>query len=481
MLTQQVLAEFDEALGTDRIDDDVAELLPYASDASFSGRIPDAVAHPSTTEAVSRVMKIASRWNIAVVPRGSGTSLTGGPVPLNGGLVLDLAGMNQILEIDPGTSTATVQAGVRNVELQCAAAAHGLFYPPDPASWERCTLGGNVACDAGGPRCLKYGVTKSYVLGLVVVLADGRVLRLGGKFLKNATGYQLLQLFIGSEGTLGIITEIILRMLPLPQAYAAAAVPFADLEDASVAVTAILSAGLLPEKVELMDRVTLAAVEDEGGLGLPSAAGAMLLIEQDGSLPDVVNQEIGRIGEICRRHGALDVRIATDPADREKLWTARRAASDALARRYPNKTSEDIVVPRSQIPEMVRRISQIAQSTGLEIAVFGHAGDGNLHPTILFNRAIPGEMEKVEQAASAIFAASLELGGTLSGEHGIGALKRAFLRDAVGDETLAVLGAIKQLFDPLGLLNPGKVFAPAGTSKVGFLTDLPVLDNIAAG
>ncbi len=481
MLPPEALAELSEAIGAGRIATDVRDLIPYASDATFSGRIPDAVAHPSTTDEVSRLMRVASRRHIVVVPRGSGTSLTGGPVPLAGGLVLDLAGMNQIVEIDPSTSTATVQAGVRNVDLQRAAAAYGLFYPPDPASWESCTLGGNVACDAGGPRCLKYGVTKSYVLGLVVVLADGRVLRLGGKLLKNATGYQLLQLFIGSEGTLGVITEIVLRLLPLPEAYATAAVEFATLEDASLAVTAVLSAGLLPAKLELMDRVTLAALGDALNLRLPASAGAVLLIEQDGTASGVVNEEISKMAEICRKHRALDVQVATQASERDKLWAARRAASDALGRLRPNKTSEDIVVPRSQIPEMVRRIGRIAESTGLEIAVFGHAGDGNLHPTILFDRKLPGEMQRVEQAAAEIFRAALELGGTLSGEHGIGALKRAFIRDAVGDDSLALMVAIKQLFDPLGLLNPGKVFPPAGASQVGFLTDLPVLDGLATG
>jgi glycolate oxidase len=481
MLSEQVLAELGEAIGADLIDTDRLAVLPYASDAAFAGHVPDAVAHPSTTEAVSRLMRVVSRHTISLVPRGSGTGLTGGAVPLTGGLILDLARMNHIIEIDPTTSTATVQAGVRNGDLQRAAAAYGLFYPPDPASWETCTLGGNVACDAGGPRCLKYGVTRNYVLGLEVVLVDGRVLRLGGKLLKNATGYQLLQLFIGSEGTLGIITQMILRLLPLPQAYATAAVQFASLLDAGTAVTAVLSAGLLPARLELMDHVTLLAVEDALHLGLPAEADALLIIEQDGSLLSTVNSEIDQIADICREHQALHVQVATGDEEREKLWMARRAASDSLMRLRPNKTSEDIVVPRSQIPEMIRRIDQIAASTGLVIAVFGHAGDGNLHPSILFDRALSGEMEKVELAVSAIFRAALDLGGTLSGEHGIGVLKRAFLRDAVGDDSLAFMAGVKQLFDPLGLLNPGKIFAPPGMSQVGFLRDLPVLDNFAAG
>ena len=478
MLTSQALAELRQAVGSDSLlQTEPVALLPYASDATFAGHLPDAVVHPRTTEQVSRLLQVAQSHRIALVPRGSGTGLAGGAVPLAGGLVVDLAQMNQIIEIDPSTSTATVQAGVRNADLQRAAAPYGLFYPPDPASWERCTLGGNVACDAGGPRCLKYGVTKSYVLGMTVVLADGRVLRLGGKLLKNASGYQLLQLFVGSEGTLGVITELTLRLLPRPQSLATAAVHFATLDDAGVAVTSVLGAGLLPATVELMDRVTIQAVEDALHLGLPPAAGALLIIEQDGTLQESVNQEIEQIAAICRRNGALSVEVAKTAENRDRLWTARRAASDALARLRPNKISEDIVVPRDQIPEVIRRIGEIGDSAGLKIAVFGHAGDGNLHPTILFDRAVPGEMARVEQVAAAIFRASLDLGGTLSGEHGIGALKRAFLREAVGDETMALMVSIKQLFDPLGLLNPGKVFAPPDTSVAGFLHDMPVLDN----
>ncbi len=481
MLPEDILAELRAVVGADAVETAPDALLSYASDATFAQHLPDAVAHPTTTEQVSDLLRIASRQRLAIVPRGSGTSLSGGAVPLTGGLVISLARMNRIVEVDPATSTATVQAGVLNGDLQRAAAQHGLFYPPDPASWERCTLGGNVACDAGGPRCLKYGVTKSYVLGLTVVLMDGRVLRLGGKLLKNATGYQLLQLFVGSEGTLGIITEITLRLLPLPRAYATAAVHFATLEDASAAVTAVLGGGLLPATVELMDRVTLHAVENALHLGMPREAGALLIIEQDGSEQETVNREIAEIAEICRQHGALAVQMAATAEERAKLWAARRGASDALALLRPNKTSEDIVVPRSQIPAMVRRIGEISAEVGLPIAVFGHAGDGNLHPTILFDRAIPGEMARVEQAVAAIFRAALALGGMLSGEHGIGSLKRAFLRDAIGDEQLALMASIKQLFDPQGLLNPGKIFAPAGATQTGFLADMPTLDNYATG
>jgi len=366
--------------------------------------------------------------------------------------------MNHILEIDPQTSTAAVEAGVINGDLQHALEPFGLFYPPDPASLMQCSLGGNVACNAGGPRCLKYGVTKDYVLGMTVVLADGRILHLGGKVLKSAVGYQLIQLFIGSEGTLGVITELILRLLPRPKAYATAAAFFADLDKASQAVTALFSHGLLPTAVELMDAVTLRAVEYNLPVGLSAETGTLLLIEQDGYDQHDVQREIRVIEHLCHESGALQVQIAVSQEEREKLWKTRRAASDALGRMRPNKLGEDIVVPRSQIPEMIRRINQISKQFGLPIAVFGHAGDGNLHPNILFDQQRAGERELVQQAAAAIFQAALELGGTLSGEHGIGLLKREYLSQALEEDVIDMMKGIKQLFDPTGLLNPGKIF-----------------------
>jgi glycolate oxidase len=375
-----------------------------------------------------------------------------------------------------------VQPGVVTGDLQKAVEKIGLFYPPDPASLNQSTIGGNVACNAGGPRCLKYGVTKDYVLGVTVVLMDGKVLRLGGRTVKNVTGYQLVQLFVGSEGSLGVITEIILRLVPLPRYRSTAAAYFPALDAASEAVTAIMSAGILPATLEMMDRTTINVVEDYLNMGLPREAEALLLLEQDGNDEDAARAEVGRMASVCRELGATSVDVAQTPAERDNLWRARRAVSGALGRVRPNKLGEDIVVPRSKIPAMVRCIEQISERHGLPIAVFGHAGDGNLHPNILFDRRLDGELERVERAAADIFMAALDLGGTLSGEHGIGSLKREFLEDDLGKDTVDVMRAIKQTLDPKGLLNPHKIFPerPGGAHE-DFLRALPTLEGWTPG
>ncbi len=481
-ISEQLYAELCLIVGDDAIEIQPKNSVDTASDATSEHTSANVVVYPRTTEQVSDLLRFAHQHTLPVVARGSGTSLTGSSIPIQEELVLNLTRMNHILEIDPQTSTATVEAGVINGDLQHALESFGLFYPPDPASLMQCSLGGNVACNAGGPRCLKYGVTKDYVLGMTVVLADGRILHLGGKVLKSAVGYQLIQLFIGSEGTLGVMTELILRLLPRPKAYATASVFFADLDQASQAVTALFSHGLLPTAVELMDAVTLRAVEYNLPTGLSSETGALLLIEQDGYDQDDVQRQIHMIEQLCRENGAVQVQVAVDREEREQLWKTRRAASDALTRIRPNKLGEDIVVPRSQIPEMVRRINQIAKQFGLLIAVFGHAGDGNLHPNILFDQQQAGQRELVEQAAAAIFQAALDLGGTLSGEHGIGLLKREFLPHALEDDVIEMMKDIKQLFDPAGLLNPGKIFPTQDrTMQQGRLVQLSVRDHLVTG
>ncbi len=477
-----VLDELTRIVGCEQVHVGPAERIAYSFDATFPQDVPDVAVTPGSTEEVAAVLRLAARERIPVHTRGAGTSLAGGAVPVGGGIVLSLARMNRIQEIDPADGVAVVDSGVVTAELQRAVERLGLFYPPDPASLNQCTIGGNVACNAGGPRCLKYGVTKDYVLGLTVVLADGRVLRLGGRTMKNATGYQLVHLFVGSEGTLGVITEVILRLVPLPRHRSTAAVSFPTLEAASAAVTAVLSAGILPATLELMDRTTINAVEEYLAMGLPREAEALLVVEQDGNDARAAQEEVRRMAAICREHGATRVDVATSPEEREGLWRARRAVSAALGRVRPNKLGEDIVVPRSQIPAMVRRIADISARHGLPIAVFGHAGDGNLHPNILFDRRLPGELERVERAAAEIFAAALELGGTLSGEHGIGALKREFLPDALGAETVAVMRALKQALDPLSILNPHKLFPErSGTAHVDFLRSLPMLEGQTPG
>lgn len=482
IISEKIRKELQIIVGEDGLEIQPQLFTHAISDAPSQDILTTTIVYPRTTQQVSALLRLAHQHALPVVTRGSGTSLTGSNIPTQGELVLSLTRMDHILEIDPQTSTATVEAGVINGDLQQALEPFGLFYPPDPASLMECSLGGNIACNAGGPRCLKYGVTKDYVLGMTVVLADGRILHLGGKVLKSAVGYQLIQLFIGSEGTLGAITEIILRLLPRPKAYATAAVFFPDLDQASQAITALFSHGLLPTAVELMDAVTLRAVEYHLPTGVSSETGTLLLIEQDGYDQVDVQREILMVEQLCREKGAIQVQIAVNQKEREELWKTRRAASDALGRIYPNKLGEDIVVPRSKIPEMVRRINQIAKQFGLLIAVFGHAGDGNLHPNILFDQQQAGQRELVEQAAASIFQAALDLGGTLSGEHGIGLLKREFLPLALEEDVVAMMKGIKQLFDPAGLLNPGKIFPTHHkTVQRGWLIHLPPRDHLVTG
>jgi glycolate oxidase len=480
VLTEAIVNELRAIVGEEGIHIGPAERLAYSYDGTFQQHIPDIAVSPQSTDEVSRVVQVAARERIPVVSRGAGTSLTGGTIPVGGGLVLNLARMNRILEIDTVNTVAVVEAGCVTAKLQAAVEKQGLFYPPDPASLNQSSIGGNAACNAGGPRCLKYGVTKDYIVGMTVVLADGRVVRLGGKLMKNVTGYQLMQLFIGSEGTLGVITELIVRLIPLPTARSTAAAVFGRLEDASRAVTAILAAGILPVTLEMLDHISINAVEDYVAMGLPREAEAMLILETDGSDERVTRAEIDRITAICRREGALRVDAAQTAAERDNLWQARRAISGALGRLRPNKLGEDIVVPRSEIPEMVRRVGRISEEIGLPIAVFGHAGDGNLHPNILFDRRIPGELERVEEAAKRIFHAALELGGTLSGEHGIGTLKREFLEEDLGPVAVEISRRIKDALDPLGILNPHKVFPERGPVS-GFLTALPSMEGITPG
>jgi len=369
---------------------------------------------------------------------------------------------------------------VITLQLQEEVEKHGLFYPPDPASSRQSTLGGNVACNSGGPRCLKYGVTRDYVTGLTVVLASGEIVRLGGKLAKNASGYQLLQLLVGSEGTLGIVTEAILKLIPLPRSRVTALASFPKLALASQAVARIMGSGILPCTLELMDGTTINVVEDFLHAGLPRDAEALLLLEQDGADEPAARRDVEAMAAVCADLGASEVRVAGSAAERDTLWQARRAVSPALARIRPNKLGEDIVVPRGQVPAMIGCIGEVAGRYGLPIPVFGHAGDGNLHPNILFDLRDPDEVHKVELAARDIFRAALSLGGTLSGEHGIGSLKREFMEEAQGATAIALSRAIKQVFDPQNILNPGKLF-PTGNGIDGFLAHLPVLAGVTPG
>jgi glycolate oxidase len=469
-----LVSELKSVVDNGYVHDAPSEILAYSYDGTFQQRRPDLAISPNSTEEVASIVKLAHHARVPIIARGASSGLAGGTIPESGGIILNLARMDRILEIDTANVCVVAQAGVVTLRLQQAVEKAGLFYPPDPASSRQSTIGGNIATNAGGPRCLKYGVTRDYVIGLTVVLASGEVLKLGGKVTKNATGYPLMQLFVGSEGTLGIVTEVILKLAPLPRVRVTAAASFDKLPQASQAVSQIMASGILPATLELMDGTTINVVEDFLNAGLPRQAQALLLLEQDGADERVARAEVERMADVCRSLGAAQVSVAASELERDKLWQARRSVSAALGRLRPNKLGEDIVVPKSAIPEMIDAVREIGARYNLPIPVFGHAGDGNLHPNILFDLRDAEEVRRVECAARDIFRTAIRLGGTLSGEHGIGTLKREFLAEAQGPLAVDLSRAIKRVLDPDGLLNPGKIF-PTGRGVEGFLADLPTL------
>ncbi|MDR3575941.1 MAG: FAD-linked oxidase C-terminal domain-containing protein [Anaerolineaceae bacterium] len=457
MLDQNIIEQLAQIVGKNGILQTPEDLAVYSYDGTFEEHRPDVVVLPQTTLQVSQVVALAGRLHIPVVTRGMGSGLAAASVPFNGGITLSMTRMNHLLEIDRQNAIAHVEAGMVTADLQAAVEKHGLFYPPDPSSIRHSTIGGNIACNAGGPRCLKYGVTGDYVLGLTVVLSDGRVLRTGGKLIKDVVGYDLTALFTGSEGTLCVITEALLKLVARPKFARTALVDFNSIGDACQTVNAILSSGIVPATLELMDETAIACIEEAMHLGLPLDVEAVLLIETDGSDEAAVLREIEGAARICEGNGARRVKIAKDEAERASLWKARRSVSPSLARKAPNKLGEDITVPRNAIPEAVHRLKEISAKYGLPIVIFGHAGDGNLHPNILFDKRDSEQWHKVESMVSEVFNTALELGGTLSGEHGVGALKRPYMLRALGPDSLELQRQIKQAFDPLNILNPGKV------------------------
>jgi glycolate oxidase len=447
------------ALGSESVLHTPEDLAVYSYDGTFVESCPDVVVLPRTTEQVSQIVAIAAENGAALVARGMGSGLAAGSIPMpRGGIVVSFTRMNHILEIDTRNATVRAEAGVITADLQAEVEKLGLFYPPDPSSIRHSTIGGNIACNAGGPRCLKYGVTGDYVLGLTVVLADGRILRTGGKPIKDVTGYNLKALFTGSEGTLGLITEALLSLVAKPRHAQTALAEYLSLADASRSVNAILSAGIVPATLELMDQTAIVCIEEAMHLGLPTDVEALLLIETDGADAHTVLRELETCAKTCEENGARHVKMARDEAERAVLWKARRSMSPSLARKAPNKLGEDITVPRSAIPEVVRRLRAISAQYGLPIVIFGHAGDGNLHPNILFDKRQPDQWSKVEQMVGEIFDAALALGGTLSGEHGVGVLKQPYLERALGPISMAIQRSIKQALDPKNILNPGKMF-----------------------
>jgi glycolate oxidase len=445
-------------LGPDQVLIEREDLIPYSFDATaVLKQIPRVVVFPRTASEVSGVLALARQHRVPVVARGSGTGLSGGSVPVPGSVVLCLVKMDRILELDPRNFTVRAQAGALTQALYEAADGAGLFYPPDPGSMKVSTIGGNVAENSGGLRGLKYGVTRDYVRGLEVVMADGEICSLGNKCVKDVAGYSLKDLFIGSEGTLGVVTEVILKLLPKPAARQTLLATYSRMDAAAETVSAIVEAGIVPCTLEFLDSKTLRCVEAYAHVGLPLDAEALLLVEVDGH-PAAVADEAARVLEICTRHGATSVRLAADAAEAARLATARRSAFSALARVKPTTILEDATVPRSELAKMIRFIQETGEKHRLDIATFGHFGDGNLHPTFLTNERDADEMHRVELAMGEIFARALALGGTITGEHGVGLAKKAFLRDQVGDASYRLLKKVKRALDPDNLLNPGKIF-----------------------
>jgi glycolate oxidase len=460
MLDPAVLKELRTIVKPGHVLTSMEDRIAYSYDATFLEGHPDVVVTPTSTEEVSRVVQLAHARGVPVVPRGMGTGLAGGSIPCQGGIVLVLTRMNRLLEIDRVNMIATAEAGLITGELQRQVEAVDLFYPPDPASIHHSTIGGNVATNAGGPRCVKYGVTRDYVQGLTVVLADGQVLCLGGKTFKRAMGSNLMGLFIGSEGTLGIITKVMVRLIARPRAFVTALVMFPRMDDVGRAIQRILRSGAIPSTIELLDQTTIHTVEEHMHLGLPVEVDALLLIEVDGKTEQTVKDAIEVVAEVCRKAGASKVEVAHQAKDRDALWAARRAVGPSVARRAPNLLGEDISLPIAAIPEAMRRLRALPERFGLPMVIYGHAGDGNLHPNILFNRRDPSHLPVVERMVGEIFAIAVALGGTLSGEHGIGLAKQTYLHKALHPVALEAMRQVKAALDPNDILNPGKIFPP---------------------
>ncbi|MEE4358804.1 MAG: FAD-linked oxidase C-terminal domain-containing protein [Desulfococcaceae bacterium] len=457
-LSQTVVKEFEEILGKDNVFTEEADLACYAYDAAVVEPVmPAMVARPTESEKLGRCVKLCNDNGLPLTVRGAGTNLSGGTVPASRkGVVILTNAMNRILEINEEDMYAVVQPGVVTAKFAAAAEAKGLFYPPDPGSQAVSTLGGNVAENAGGLRGLKYGVTSDYVMGVNFFDVNGEIVKSGSKTVKCATGYNLASLMIGSEGTLGVFNEITLKLIPAPAHRKAMMAVFDSMDKASESVSAIIANRIIPCTLEFMDNFTIRAVESFSRAGLPTDAAAMLLIEVDG-YPALVEEDAQKVEDICKKMGAASIRVAKDDAERDKVWEARRSALSALAKLKPTLVLEDATVPRSKIPAMVRAMQDIAKKYNITIGTFGHAGDGNLHPTILTDKRNKEEWHRVETAIADIFDQALAMGGTLSGEHGTGTAKSGFLHKETGKATIAWSRRIKSALDPNNILNPGKV------------------------
>ncbi len=460
------LAELlEEILPKEHILTKLHERYSYSFDASFGEYLPDIVVQPKIKEEIAAIVKLANKHLIPLYPRGAATSLSGGSLAVEGGITVDMSQFNHKLIIDKDNLLAIVSASVITSEVHKEAEDIGLFYPPDPSSSHVSTIGGNLLENSSGPKGLKYGTTKEYVIGLEVVTPTGEIIRTGGSTVKNVTGYDLTRLIVGSEGTLGIVTEAIIRLIPKPRDRKTLIASFDNIIHSGKAITNILSAGILPSAMELMDNACIVAVENYSPSDLPTDAEAILIIEVDGH-ESAVSEEIKLCAEICEEQRATNIRVAENEAEREQVWKGRRMVSPAITQMGPTKISEDATVPRDKIPEMMERLSEIRTKYDLNLVVFGHAGDGNLHPNIITDKRNIEEMKKVEDAVGEIFEAAIELGGTLSGEHGIGTLKAPYMELELGKDGLMMMQKIKDAWDPNNIMNPGKIFPKEGQTKV---------------
>ena len=453
-----VLSQFRSIVGDDQVLDSAEDLSVYAYDGTATLRVaPACVLLPETAQQVAAILTVAHSQRLAVITRGSGTGLAGGAVPVEGSIVLCLVRMDRIIEVDEANLAMVVEPGVITQRVADAAAAAGLFYPPDPGSIKISTIGGNVANNSGGLRGLKYGVTRDYVMALQVVLADGQILNTGTKCVKDVAGFTLKDLFIGSEGTLGVITSITLKLIPPPAAKQTMIAHFESMTDAAQTVSEIIRHKIIPCTLEFLDRVTIGCVEKYAAIGLPLDVEAILLMEVDGH-PAEVAEQAAEIERLAGEHGAREVRRAHSEEEATRLASARRTAFSALARLAPTVVLEDVTVPRSELARMVAHIAQVSERYGVRIGTFGHMGDGNLHPTFLTDERDAREMGRVEQAMREVFEFAVELGGTITGEHGVGLAKKPFLPAAIGPVAMDITRRLKADFDPEGILNPGKIF-----------------------
>jgi glycolate oxidase len=458
MIDKKVVSQLEKIVGKGAVLTAKEDLNAYSYDGTTTwAHMPDVVVLPTTTEQVSRILKLANEKIIPVTPRGAGTNVSGGSIPIKGGIVLCTTRMKKILDINKTNLTATVEPGVVLQDFNVALAKQGLFYPPDPQSFMGCTMGGTVAENAGGPYCVKYGVTKQYVLGLEVVLANGYVMKLGGVTVKNRTGYELIMLFTGSEGTLGVITKITLRLLPMPPASKTMMAVFDDMAVGGEAVSNIMASGVVPAKIEFVDNFVLRRIEEMTPMGLPVEAKALLLIQADGS-PAAVEAETKQIVDILKKGGAKEIKVAKDAAEAAKYWKMRSAGFAATFGAAHTVMAEDVTVPRDKLPEFIHKLDKISKKSGFFISYLGHAGDGNLHPSIFTDMRNKKEFAKAQKTMEEIFEAALSLGGVLSGEHGIGLEKQRFFKRAIDPVALNLMRKIKGILDPNNILNPGKIW-----------------------